>query len=93
MHRPTAQSALTWAEATALQRCTRSAAPGVGVDDRAGLDSGSVSLPAFHFNTNAKNLCGRTPRPLDRMSPPQLTNAGQSEFQFPLNQDTITPAH
>jgi hypothetical protein len=45
MHRPTAQSRSTWAEDTALQRCTRSAAPGVGVADRAGLNSGSVSLP------------------------------------------------
>jgi hypothetical protein len=44
MHCLRAQSRSTWAEDTALPRCTRSAVPGVGVDDRAGRNSGSVSL-------------------------------------------------
>ncbi len=80
------QSTSTWAEDTALQRCNRSADSGGGVEGRLGPTSGSVS-PTFNFNTNATNLRGTTPRPIDTMSPPQLTNTNQSDFQFTLNQD------
>ncbi len=81
------QSTSTWAEDTALQRCNRSADSGGGVEGRLGPTSGSGS-PTFNFNTNVTNLRGTTPRPIDTMSPPQLTNANQSDFQFTLNQDT-----
>ena len=85
-----AQSRSTWAEDTALQRCTRSAVPGVGAVGRVGVFSGSAPSPPFSFNIKAPNLRGTTPRPFDRMSPLQFTNADRSEFQFPLNQDTST---
>jgi hypothetical protein len=75
-----------WAEDTALQRCNRSADPGVGVEGRAGDLFGSAPVHLFNFNTKAKNRRGTTPRNTDTMSPPQLTNANQSQFQFTLNQ-------
>lgn len=82
-----AQSRSTWAEDTALQRCTRSAVPGVGAVGRVGVFSGSAPSPPVSFNIKAPNLRGTTPRPFDRMSPLPFTNADRSEFQFPLNQD------
>ena len=90
MPRPTTQSTLAWAEDTALQRCTRSADPRVGVEGRAGALFGSAPVHPFNFNTKATNLRGTTPRHTDTMSPPQLTNADQSEIQFTLNQDRLT---
>ena len=88
MQRPTAQSTLTWAEDTALQRCNRSADPGDGVEGRAGDLFGSAPVHNFNFNTKAKNRRGTTPRHTDTTSPPQLTNADQPQFQFTLNQDS-----
>jgi hypothetical protein len=84
-----AQSTSTWAEDTALLRSNRSAVPGVGADGRVGALSGSAPCTPSSFNTKAPNLRGTTPRPFDRMSSPQLTNADQSEFQFPLNKYTV----
>lgn len=89
MCRRTAQFTSTWAEDTALQRCTRSAVPGAETEARAVPRS-----PGFHcfgISTKAQNLRGTTPRHTDRTSPSQLTNADRPEFHFPLNQDTEFP--
>ena len=88
MQRPTAQSTLTWAEDTALQRCNRSADPGAETEARA--VPRSLGFLRFGISTKAKNLRGTTPRHADRMSSPQLTNADQPQFRFTLNQDTIS---
>ena len=83
----TRQCLSTWAEDRALQRCNPSADSGAETEARA--DDKPPGFLGFGISTQATNLRGTTPRPFDRMSPPQLANADQSEFQFTLNQDSI----
>ena len=87
MRRRRAQSTSTWAEDTALQRCTRSAVPGAETEARAVYPP--PGFLRFGISTHATNLRGTTPRHTDRTSPSQLANADRPEFHFPLNQDTI----
>ena len=82
----TRQCLSTWAEDRALQRCNPSADSGAETEARA--DDKPPGFLGFGISTQATNLRGTTPRPFDRMSPPQLANADQSEFQFTLNQDS-----
>lgn len=63
-----AQSHSTRAEDRATLRSDPSADPGVGVEGRVGVLSGSVSVHPFNFNIKASNLRGMTPRPFDRTS-------------------------
>ena len=84
------QSKSTWAEDTALQRCTRSAVPGAKTEARPAATRAAVrdlSLrdwpprvkPSRH--DAAKSPTGR---------PLSLTNANRLKFQLPGNQDSST---
>ena len=88
MRSRTRPSLSTWAEDRALQRCNPSAVPGAETEAR--VVARPPGFLGFGISTPATNLRGTTPRRFDRMSPPQLTNTDQPEFQFPLNQDTST---
>ena len=83
MTRQALQPLATWVEGTALQRCNRSAIPGVGV--KTGTDSLRPG-PTLHINTNAKNLCGWRPHLSTVGCHSLLANANRSRFQFPSNQ-------
>ena len=80
------QRSLTWAEDTALQRCNRSAAPGVGV--KAGPDHCRTGhLTTSHQHPSEKPVWHDATLPTaGRLS--QLANANQSKFQFTLSQHT-----
>ena len=88
-HCLTTQSSLTWAEDTALQRCNRSAVPGVGVEDRVGQNPGSLShqLPPLQLQHQSAKLSRHDAVTVPTGRHP-FTNTRQTIFHFPMNQDT-----
>jgi hypothetical protein len=80
-----AESTSTWAEDTALQRCTRSAAPGVGVK------TGPDDLRSGHSPTSHQHQSAKPSRHDAAKSPTgcplSLANANRPKFQLPVNQD------
>lgn len=92
MSRGALQPRLTWAEDTALQRCNRSAVPGVGVKTGPGhLVQPGHSATSRQHESETPGWHDATLFPAGRPLP--LANANRSEFQFTLNQDTGLRPH
>ena len=86
MIRNALQRQTTWVEDTALQRCNRSAASGVGV--KAGPDHLRPGRSTTsHQHQSEKPVWHDATRPTAGRHH-SLANANQPKFQFTLNQDT-----
>ncbi len=91
MIRTALQRQTTWAEDTALQRCNRSAVPGVGV--KAGPDhSRPGHITTSHQHQSEKPVWHDATRPTAGCHH-SLANANHTKFQFTLSQDNTSIAN
>jgi hypothetical protein len=84
-----AQSDSTRAEDRATLRSDPSADPGVGVEGRAGLGSGPVSLTHLQLQHQSDKPARHEAGTRLTRRPSPLANANCPKFHFPLNQDTF----